>query len=270
MSSVQSSVSPLAFGRRSVIYRYAPGQVLKLYQKGFPSKEIQEEFVKTLAIATETTLPVPRPIKILEQNGQLGIVFEYVSGTSAMDLMMQKVWLVPKIVETLVSIHKRIHHETVSLISQEECFLPMIEQSDRLTKNEFDKVKRAFANLRTDCPKLCHGDFHQGNVLFAEDGTYTVLDWMDAFSGNPLLDLALTAVNAVTSTTPPHIPKIFSLLYEGMARMIHLDRWVVREYGVSEKDPQMRDALFIAAAIHIVRCKEKSWEKQKKYLSSML
>jgi thiamine kinase-like enzyme len=35
-----------------------------------------------------------------------------------------------------------------------------------------------------DDKKICHGDFHPGNVLITDKGAI-VIDWMTASSGNP-------------------------------------------------------------------------------------
>jgi len=261
--------TPIAYGRRSVLYVIGHDSILKLYEAAFPEKEIQAEFEKTRLIAEHTSLPIARPSEVVRHENRHGIFFERVSGVSAMDLMMKKVWQVPLIVKKLAAIHRRIHEEKVPLISQEEFLLPFLMSSDRLSDEELRQVSQAFSRLHTNAPKLCHGDFHQGNVLLTKD-SFFVLDWMDAFSGNPLLDVALTAVNAATSSTPPHVPKIFSILYESMSRTVRLDRWILHEYGVSEKEPAVRDALLVAAAIHVVRCKEKSWGKQKLYLMKLL
>jgi len=265
----RSNLLPLAYGRRSVLYEYDKDTILKLYEPSFPEEEIRTEFEKTKLVAEHTTLPIANPIELVHHEDQLGIVFERVQGESAMNLMMKKLLQVPNIARRLSAIHHKIHQESAPLISQEEFLLPILESSDRLSREELRVVKESFSRLRTETPKLCHGDYHQGNVLFTNN-SFFVLDWVDAFSGNPLLDVALTAVNAATSSTPPHIPRIFSMLYESISRLVHLDRWILHEYGVSELEPQVHDALLVASALHMVRCKEKSWEKQRKYLESLL
>ena len=40
--------------------------------------------------------------------------------------------------------------------------------------------------------KLCHGDFVPSNVIIREDGSYCVLDWAHATSGNAGADAAIT------------------------------------------------------------------------------
>jgi len=41
--------------------------------------------------------------------------------------------------------------------------------------------------------RLCHGDFHPGNILVTAQGE-CVIDWIDAAIGNPLADLARTTI----------------------------------------------------------------------------
>ena len=40
--------------------------------------------------------------------------------------------------------------------------------------------------------KLCHGDFNPSNVIVAEDGTMTIVDWSHATQGNASGDAAIT------------------------------------------------------------------------------
>jgi Ser/Thr protein kinase RdoA (MazF antagonist) len=46
-----------------------------------------------------------------------------------------------------------------------------------------------------DGDRLCHGDFHPGNILMTPGGGI-VIDWIDATSGRPMADLARTTVIA--------------------------------------------------------------------------
>ena len=51
-------------------------------------------------------------------------------------------------------------------------------------------------NRPSECenPSICHGDFHEGNLL-AEDGKITaILDWSQCRIGDPLMDVAATLV----------------------------------------------------------------------------
>ena len=41
--------------------------------------------------------------------------------------------------------------------------------------------------------RLCHGDFHPGNIMVLKQGEM-IIDWIDAAIGNPLADIARTTV----------------------------------------------------------------------------
>jgi len=55
-----------------------------------------------------------------------------------------------------------------------------------------EKLLNHLASL-SDGEKVCHGDFHPGNVLLTERGA-VVIDWMTASSGNPWADVARTSM----------------------------------------------------------------------------
>ena len=55
-----------------------------------------------------------------------------------------------------------------------------------------ERVLNYLASLE-DGDKVCHGDFHPGNVLLTEKGA-VVIDWMTANSGNPWADVARTSM----------------------------------------------------------------------------
>jgi hypothetical protein len=55
-----------------------------------------------------------------------------------------------------------------------------------------ERVLNYLASLE-DGDKVCHGDFHPGNVLLTERGT-VVIDWMTASIGNPWADVSRTSM----------------------------------------------------------------------------
>ena len=253
---------PIFWGRRSEIYGLENSQVLKLYDADFPKQKVAEEFHKTLAVYDSKALNIPKPIKMTEKEGRAGIIFEQINGTALMDLFQKKPWLYFSYQQKITDIHKQIHQIALSgLPTQQEEFTPIISKSGKFSVS--DKKKLLDILNKEYKPALCHGDFHHGNIIFDKSGRYYVIDWMDAFSGDYRLDVALTAVNAATSDTPGHVPSFYRYIYEILKRILKLDRRYIDLYEL--KKEEMRDFTFLAAGIHLARYRQKNDSLHKKY-----
>ncbi len=53
--------------------------------------------------------------------------------------------------------------------------------------------------------KLCHGDFHPGNILLTTHGP-VIIDWIDASRGCPILDVARSSLLFGRGRIPSSIP----------------------------------------------------------------
>jgi hypothetical protein len=78
------------------------------------------------------------------------------------------------------------------LPSQSERLEEKIREAKGLDLNLKDAAIRALAQMPRD-DRLCHRDFHPGNVIMAKGGP-VVVDWIDATVGNPLADVARSSV----------------------------------------------------------------------------
>jgi aminoglycoside phosphotransferase (APT) family kinase protein len=147
----------------------------------------------------EAGLPVPRPV-FVDQTGELSgspsVVTEFVEGEvrtadtlapSARSITQMAYWL------------SRIHR--FDLRTADLSFLVEIdyEDPDRLQPRSDDSplVQRICDALGaagrvepTNTPVLLHGDYWMGNLLWNGDGIVAIIDWEDAFIGDPVLDLA--------------------------------------------------------------------------------
>jgi aminoglycoside phosphotransferase (APT) family kinase protein len=251
----------IARGRRSKIYDLGDGRVVKLYDRGFPVEKIKQEYAKTLKIFQSQVLTVPEPLERCNDQGREGIIFTKVNGISLMELFQRQPWLYFAYTKTIVALHKKINTFTVlGLPSQQDEFTNLIMTSDRLGVIDKDRLIKILNKPYRSV--VCHGDFHHGNIIKTQSG-YCLIDWMDAFSGCYLLDVALTAVNAMVSDAPPHIPKIYSFIYEVLKRVLKLDARYLNLYGVNPAE--IREYLLLAAAIHLVRSEQGRNAAHQKY-----
>jgi aminoglycoside phosphotransferase (APT) family kinase protein len=72
-----------------------------------------------------------------------------------------------------------------------------------------DGAERALAQLpRGD--RLCHGDFHPGNVIRRRNGSFVVIDWKAAARGHPDADVARTRL-LILGAWIPGVPRRLQL-----------------------------------------------------------
>lgn len=253
---------PVSFGRQSEIYELGNNRVLKLYDLDFPKQKVIDEFGKTLTVYNSNKIKVPKPIELIEKDNRTGIVFEKINGIALMDLFQRKSWLYFSYQHRISDIHGQIHGVQIKdLPTQSKEFERTITNSNKLSKEEKDDL---LGILKQEYdPVLCHGDFHHGNIILDEAGDYYVIDWMDAFSGDYRLDVALTAVNAMVSDAPSHVPAVYKYAYEFLKRILKLDKRYLKLYGLKEKE--IRDFLFLAAGIHLAQCNQKDDSLHREY-----
>lgn len=237
-----------AYGRRSVLFENQKETVMKLYDKNFPKVRIDDEYEKTLLVWKKRQLKVPEPLKKVGQGERNGLILQKIDGISLMDIFQKKPWLFFTSSSKVASIHKSIHQvKDTNLPTQTEVFSPHIESSKRILENDKEKLLQILNKSYE--PVLCHGDFHHGNLMQTKLGEIYILDWMDAFVGAYQLDVALTAVNAVVSTAPNHIPYFYRQAYELTKNILSLDKKYLKSYSITN----IQEYLFLAAAIHLTR-----------------
>lgn len=185
--------SPIASGRTSQIYPWEEGLVVKLYPAGTPADELESERQKT-ALAHDAGLPVPGPGDVVEISGRPGLVLQRLEGPSMMQLLLTDPDAVEPMARRLAEMHLELHGREgfSALPSQNARLRARIEQSPLLSPGEQKGLLERLARLPGG-DRLCHGDFHPGNVILTEAGPY-IIDWVDASRGNPLADVARTAI----------------------------------------------------------------------------
>jgi thiamine kinase-like enzyme len=244
-------IKPFAYGRRSGIFQIDNDHILKLYDENFSKELIKREFEVTIAVNKIIGDITAKPFSIEKHNNRTGIVFEKIDGESFMDLFQKNPILYFTKGQTLADIHKQILSKKISGIpTQVDEFKALINESPRIN----DKEKNQLLTILTkpNANMLCHGDFHHGNVINTKSNKFVVLDWMDAFIGDPLLDIALTAVNAAVSDAPSHVPKIYKFTYEWLKKIVKLDKRILNYYPEFNKK-NIKEAVILAAGIHLAR-----------------
>lgn len=187
---------PIAFGRTAEIYAWQEGQVVKLFHGWFAVEDVESEARIARAIHA-SGLPVPSVGEIVRVNGRNGLVYQRVEGDSMWESLSRRPWKVFSYARRTAELHAEMHSTSspADIPSQRQKLGRKIDHAEELPER---LQSRALAALKSmpDGERLCHGDFHPGNILMTAQGEI-IIDWVDASSGNPLADLARSSIIAL-------------------------------------------------------------------------
>lgn len=260
-------INTIAYGRESEIFDFADGKVLKLYSKKISKEKVKREFEITQKVYKTLKNIVPKAYELKNFSNRHGIVFEKIVGESYMSIFQKNPLEFFNSANIVSAVAKKINSYAITNIpTQFKSFSGLILGSNRVT----DAEKKLLIDLlqKSKVKKLCHGDLHHGNIMKTSTGEIVVLDWMDAFIGDPALDVTLTAVNAMVSDAPSHVPFIYRKLYEVLKKIICLDTRYSKLFP--EFTPKnIEEMMVLAAGIHLVR-KEGDFSGHRKYFDRVL
>ena len=195
-------------GRMADVYAWGEGKILKLNQKKYPVSLAEREMLITQT-AQAAGIPVPTAFEVIEYQGRYGIVFERIIGRSLMEELQARPWKLISVARQMAEMHALIHSKSITaeIPSQKSLIIDGIENAIDITEEE-KKTVLTFTQHLPDGDRLCHGDFHPGNILLSSHGP-VIIDWMTGTCGNPLADVGRTVMILETGNLPPEIP-IFS------------------------------------------------------------
>lgn len=172
-------------GREADVYAWGGDAVVKLYRPGFGGHRAEEMALRSL----EGHGVAPRLIDIVDRDGRTGLVLERLDGADMLTLLQRQPWRVLSLARALAKAHLAVH------AAQAPGELPDLRQvlAARIQDAVVPPRLRDFA-LRVldglpDGDRLCHGDYHPGNVLLTADRV-AVIDWAGAARGVPEADHA--------------------------------------------------------------------------------
>jgi len=254
----------IATGRTAEVFALEgrPDLVVKLFFPGFESNAAKEFGISQLLSRLGIAAPTASETVVID--GRAGMVLQRVDGPSLLDLISKRPWATRSIGRTLAELHLAMHTAPgEGLPRLADILEKQITNSDILDAAERDA---ALALLRAlpDGDRLCHGDFHPGNILVGDKGPVTI-DWTNVSCGPPLADLAKTTL-LVRGGAPPRLSLPMKVVLKVIRAVLlssyfrrydeleevnraELRRWVtvVAAARLSEKIPEERDYLISVA-----------------------
>lgn len=188
---------PIGRGAQAVVYAREDIAV-KVYNAGYPKEYVFYE-AAMMGFVEAAAIPMPKPYEVLNVNGQMCLKMSRITGPSMNDRLLSEPHRVQDLMDDLVRLQRAIHAQRifmpVRLKPKLKALIAHNEHLDAARKRDL----LALCEKAPDGDALCHGDFHGSNVLF-NDGIYSVIDWIDAANGEPLLDAGRSYVDYAISS----------------------------------------------------------------------
>lgn len=197
-------------GNTAEVYFWGENEILKLFKQKFPCEGVDKEYQVSKSVEL-LGLPVPKVGRMIELEGRKGIIYERITGTSLLDLIMKNPVAVANYTKLMAELHYKMHQcNATELPKYKEALEWNIRHTDLLKEEQRLAILDRLEHL-PEGDVLCHGDFHPGNIITEMDRS-VILDWMTATSGNPVADVARTVLLLKDAAIPENIPLVFKLL----------------------------------------------------------
>ena len=215
----------------------------KVPLRSTPDGWIELEAAYTAAVHAAGA-PVPRLLGMELVDGRKVSIYERVGGRSMWSHMVVRPSEIPRLARALAELQADVFDivPPISLPGQRDRLSCKIREAAR-------RVDGSLADALEHLPasdvggRLCHGDLHPDNVILSRDGP-VLIDWFDVSRGNPVADVARTALlvssHANGVSGPAHLPGATTALLDSTTRVYleaigervpldDLERWMAVE-----------------------------------------
>lgn len=176
-------------GRQTEVYE-DDGLAIKVYNSMVSVKHIEYEAEISVKVA-QACKKAPRSYGLWNQDDRYGLKFELIKGEMLSVRMSRNILHIKRYAQEIGKLHREVHKNSITGL--------------QLATDKFEWRLRKYKNLDTDvlnnllefirnshAESLCHGDLHPDNIMIDKNHEMRVVDWVDAYCGNPLSDVART------------------------------------------------------------------------------
>lgn len=192
----------LGEGREAEILAWGDGRALRLLRDPEAGDRVRLEAAAMTAART-AGVSVPEVLEIVTVDGQPGLVMERVEGVDLFTGLARRPWRLAGTARALGRLQAGLH-DTAAPAGLPE-LRPMLRRRIAAVPNLSRRARaHALGELQRlpDRDRLCHGDFHPGNIIASARGP-VIIDWANAARGDPMADLARTVLMLRVAPLPP-------------------------------------------------------------------
>ncbi|MDE3096802.1 MAG: phosphotransferase [Chloroflexota bacterium] len=231
-------LNKIAQGREAEIFAWEDGAVLRLLRVAGGTSRLAHE-AAAMHAAASCGVPVPAVRGLTTARGRPGIVMERVDGQDLLTGVGRRPWTLFRAARLTGQLQARLH--TVVAPASLPDLRSLCERRIRSldAPRELEHLRRfALATLDAlpDGDRLCHGDFHPGNIIDGARGP-VIIDWPNVTRGAPDADVARTALLLRLGEPPPGSPLLVRYL-TAAARRLFLSRWAAAYRAMRRPDEE--------------------------------
>jgi thiamine kinase len=216
-------------GREAEILEAGPGRVVRLLWSADREPFLAREEAG-LRAAAAAGAPVPAVYERVVIDGRPGLVMDRLDGSDLLARVGARPWAVWSSGKLLGRVHSGLNRVVApaDVPDLKDGLAELLERGgERVPRQLAAEAHRALAGL-PDGDRLCHGDFHPGNVLLTSAGP-CVIDWPGAARGDPAADVCRTILLVELAALPDNAPPTVRRL-DRVGRRLLL-RSYLRAYG---------------------------------------
>jgi aminoglycoside phosphotransferase (APT) family kinase protein len=238
----------IAEGREAEMFEWEDGTILRLLRNP-DAGWLNDLQTAALRAAGSSGVRVPEVLGATAVNGRPGLIMERIEGVDYLTLIGRQPWQVFQAASVSGQLHAKLHGIVAppSLEALKSRLKRHIESQTKLDESLARFALEALDRL-PDGDRLCHGDFHPGNILRTREGP-VLIDWTNATRADPNADVARTDLMVRIGEPPPGTSIVVRLLAL-FGRRILLSRYLsaYRQQRPLDKEVMARWKIPIAAA----------------------
>ncbi|HEX6393307.1 MAG TPA: phosphotransferase [Acidimicrobiales bacterium] len=198
----------LAEGREAEVFLRPDGRVLKLWRLPDDGPKAEREHVVCRLLSPLA----PTTHGLVHVDGRPGLVMDRIEGDSLLTQLQRRPYGLFRAARVLAGVHVELNARAapLELPDLRELLTSRLALAGTLPRHHHELSLRLLASLPGG-DRLCHSDFHLGNLLGSWDSP-VVIDWGWAARGDPTSDVARSELLQRIGALPPGVPPVFRAL----------------------------------------------------------